>query len=133
MDGLTPAMGCGSGHPVPAGAPSALVLGWSPHEQQQRERQNSSREGRTQTSFRGTVLRFLASSHVALSGWPPYGTCLNATPSGLSSLPPSHSCCNGKILIRPIEKVNRKCPTSEVFPKDTWRRSWRNCLLVTKH
>lgn len=56
---------------------------------------------------------------------------LNATQTGLPSLPSTHSSCNGKILILTTEKWNPKCPTFKVFPKDMWRKSWRNCHLVT--
>lgn len=56
---------------------------------------------------------------------------LNATQTGLPSLPSTHSSCNGKILILTTEKWNPKCLTFKVFPKDTWRKSWRNCHLVT--
>lgn len=56
---------------------------------------------------------------------------LNATQTGLPSRPSTHSSCNGNILILTTEKWNPKCPTLKVFPKDTWRKSWRNCHLVT--
>lgn len=103
---------------------------------------NRKEKGKTPREKEGHKPPFEAESsafwhHLTLlgqDGQPMAHASLNTTQPGLSFLPssPPHSCCNRKILIRAIEKVNRKCPTSKVFPKDTWRRSWRNCLLVTK-